>query len=155
MHFLFFIIYNIRTLQILFTVSLPFQMESRWIPSGMVMEFNHGSMWIPDGNSIWNDGFHDIPYGFQVEWNHQNGWDTSQKIFHMEWVESIWNVMDSTWIPRGIWGESKDLVLCHMILSSSTAPYAAVLPWWMLMMVCIVVVFMVVIVFCSIYVVEF
>ena len=76
---------------------------------GIRWNLNHGSMWIPDGNSIWNDGFHDIPYGFQVEWIHQNGWDTSQNIFHMEWVESIWNVMDSTWIPCGIWGESKDL----------------------------------------------
>ena len=79
------------------------------------MELNYGSMWIPYGISIWkhkwnlNYGSMWIPYGIQMEWNHQNGWDTSQNIFHMEWVESIWNDMDSTWIPRGIWGESKDL----------------------------------------------
>jgi len=73
-------------------------------------------MWIPDGNSIWNDGIHMDSISFHidsrwkfVEWNDQNGWDTSQNIFHMEWVESIWNDMDSTWIPHGIWGESKDL----------------------------------------------
>ena len=35
-------------------------------------------MWIPDGNSIWNDGIYIIPYRFQVEWNDQNGWDISQ-----------------------------------------------------------------------------
>jgi hypothetical protein len=28
----------------------------------------------------------------------------------MEWVESTWNDMDSTWIPCGMWGEGKDLV---------------------------------------------
>ena len=27
----------------------------------------------------------------------------------MEWVESVWNDMDSTWIPCGMWGEGKDL----------------------------------------------
>ena len=45
-----------------------------------------------------------------MEWNDQNGWDTSQNIFHMEWMESTWNDMDSTWIPHGIWGESKELI---------------------------------------------
>ena len=27
----------------------------------------------------------------------------------MEWVESIWNDMDSTWNPCGMWGQGKDL----------------------------------------------
>jgi hypothetical protein len=27
----------------------------------------------------------------------------------MEWMESTWNDMDSTWIPCGMWGEGKDL----------------------------------------------
>ena len=49
------------------------------------------------------------PHGFQVGWNGWNGCDPSQNIFHMEWVESIWNDMESIWIPCGIWGESKDL----------------------------------------------
>jgi hypothetical protein len=26
-------------------------------------------------------------------------------------MESIWNDMDSIWIPHGMWGESKDLSL--------------------------------------------
>jgi len=37
-----------------------------------------------------------------MEKNHQNGWGFTQNIFHMEWVESLWNDMDSTWIPCGI-----------------------------------------------------
>jgi len=58
----------------------------------------------------WNPcGIHSIPCGIWVEWNHQNGWDITQNIFHVEWVESIWNDMDSIWIPCGMWGESKDL----------------------------------------------
>ena len=44
-----------------------------------------------------------------MEWSHQNGWDITQNIFHVEWVESTWNDMDSIWIPCGMWGESKDL----------------------------------------------
>ena len=60
----------------------------------------------------WNPcGIHSIPYGIWVEWNHQNGWDITQNIFQVEWVESTWNDMDSIWIPCGMWGESKDL--CH------------------------------------------
>ena len=58
----------------------------------------------------WNPcGIHSIPYGIWVEWNHQNDWDITQNIFHVEWVESTWNDMDSIWIPCGMWGESKDL----------------------------------------------
>ena len=58
----------------------------------------------------------EIPYGmmestqkFYMEWDIKNGWDLSQKIFHMEQVESIWNDMESTWNPCGMWGEGKDL----------------------------------------------
>jgi len=59
----------------------------------------------------WNlCGIHSIPCGIWVEWNHQNGWDITQNIFHVEWVESTWNDMDSIWIPCGMWGESKDLL---------------------------------------------
>jgi len=72
-------------------------MESRWNSSGIYVI-------VPGGfQSI-------IPYGIWVEWNHQNGWDITQNIFHVEWVESTWNDMDSIWIPCGIWGKSKDLV---------------------------------------------
>jgi len=38
-----------------------------------------------------------IPYGIKVEWNQKNEWDPSQNIFHMEWMESTWNYMESIW----------------------------------------------------------
>ena len=71
-----------------------FHVDSTWTFHGMVMEYDH---------SRWN------PSGIRVEWNHQNEWDPSQNIFHMEWMESTWNYMESTWIPCGIWGQGKDL----------------------------------------------
>ena len=89
----------------------------RWNPCGI----HDHSMWIPYRHSIWNDGKvmeydHSrwIPYGIKVEWNDQNGWDTSQNIFHMEWMES-------TWIPCGIWGQSKDL--CGSITSDFVSSF--------------------------------
>ena len=42
-----------------------------------------------------------IPYGIKVEWNDQNEWNPSQNIFHMEWMESTWNYMESIWNPYG------------------------------------------------------
>ena len=60
------------------------------VPCGIQMEIPHG--------------IHIIPCGFHMEWNLQNGWDLSQNIFHMEWVESIWNDMDSMW---NVGGESR------------------------------------------------
>ena len=75
-------------------------MESMVIPYGI----HDHSMWIPYGHSIWNDGMlmeydHSIwiPYGIKVKWNNQNEWDPSQNIFHMEWMESTWNYMESMW----------------------------------------------------------
>ena len=81
-------------------------MESRWNGCEIYII-------VPDGFQMvipWNiHGIHMEWYGFQVEWNHQNGWNLTQNIFHMEWVESTWNDIDSTWIQCGMWGEGKDL----------------------------------------------
>ena len=77
-------------------------MEFMWkIPYGFQVDIPYGMV-----ESMWNLA---ISCGIWVEWNHQNGCDSSQNIFHMEWVESIWNDMDSTWIPCGMWGQGKDL----------------------------------------------
>jgi hypothetical protein len=93
------------------------------IPCGMVVEsiswFHVDSRW-KFHMEWWNPhGIHDIPHGFQVEWNHKNGWDLSQNIFHMEWVEWHGFHMDSTWIPHGIWGHSKDLTISFIFSNSS------------------------------------
>ena len=92
-----------------------FHVESMTIPGwfhGMVVEstssFHIHSIWILYWHSIWNDGKvmeydHSrwIPYGIKVEWNHQNEWNPSQNIFHMEWMESTWNYMEFIWNPYG------------------------------------------------------
>jgi len=58
-------------------------------------------------------GFHmDIPWngdGIKVEWNQKNEWDSSQNIFHMEWMESTWNYMESTGIHMEYGGRVKTL----------------------------------------------
>ena len=100
----------------------------RWNPCGI----HDHSMWIPYRHSIWNDGKvveydHSrwIPYGIKVEWNDQNGWDTSQNIFHMEWMESTWNYMESIWIPYGFHVEYGGRVKTsfHFILWGISFPF--------------------------------
>jgi hypothetical protein len=83
-------------------------MESIWNPWNTCGIFHVNSMWI-------FHGFH----GFQVDSTHSmwNMHGTKTPIwvgFHpkhipYEWVESIWNDMDSIWIPCGMWGQGKDL----------------------------------------------
>src|SRR6266567_1895327 len=82
--------------------------ESIWNPCGIHME----SILIPCGIHVDIPSFHvefghsiTIPCGIQMEWRTQNEWDPTQNIFHMDGGIH----MDSTWIPCGMWGGSKDL----------------------------------------------
>src|SRR6266446_5753260 len=82
--------------------------ESIWNPSSFHVE----SMWTFH-HSMWNLG---IPSPFHVEstWNGEPKMSgIPPKTYSIWMVESTWNPheihMDSTWIPCGMWGGSKDL----------------------------------------------
>src|SRR6267378_6346356 len=86
-----------------------------WNPYGMDV-VHVESMWngcSPCGIHVDIPSFHvefghsiTIPCGFHMEWRTQNEWDPTQNIFHIDGGIH----MDSTWIPCGMWGGSKDLL---------------------------------------------
>jgi len=92
----------VTTLQILLIVHLILSMII-YLYSNVRMIGNifHGSIWNPDGNSIWNDGIHMESISFQVDsiWNGITKMAGISAKTYSIW--NGWNPSGMTWIPYG------------------------------------------------------